>query len=127
MTKTRVINIRLSDEEQSTLSELSDRTGIAGGADLVRWALKQADALIAGTESAAEVWRKKGYQGRLPVIVQFGTDGDLFRPAEARPERPFTIGYFGRLVEEKGVATAAPFLLFKRIKQPNAAVRRKNK
>lgn len=68
-----------------------------------RWALKQADALIAGTASAAEVWRKKGYQGRLPVIVQFGTDGDLFRPAEARPERPFTIGYFGRLVEEKGV------------------------
>ncbi len=66
-------------------------------------ALKQADALIAGTESAANVWRHKGYQGKLPVIAQFGTDGDLFRPAETRPERPFTIGYFGRLVEEKGV------------------------
>ena len=51
MTKTRVINIRLSDEEQATLSELSDRTGIAGGADLVRWALKQA---LRTTQSFAE-------------------------------------------------------------------------
>ena len=69
-----------------------------------RWALKQADALIAGTESAAEVWRRKGYQGRMPVIAQFGTDGDLFHPAQSRPERPFTVGYFGRLVAEKGVS-----------------------
>ncbi len=36
------------------------------------------------------------------MIPQFGTDPDLFHPA-ARPERPFTVGFFGRLVEEKGV------------------------
>ncbi len=68
-----------------------------------RWALHQANALIAGTESAAQVWRRKGYQGRMPVIAQFGTDGNLFHPPQTRPDRPFTIGYFGRLVAEKGV------------------------
>ncbi len=68
-----------------------------------RWTLNRLDGLIAGTDSAAEVWRAKGYTGRMAVIAQFGTDGELFRPAETRPERPFTIGYFGRLVEEKGV------------------------
>ena len=67
------------------------------------WALRRLDGLIAGTDSAAGVWRAKGYRGRMAVIPQFGTDGDVFRPAESRPERPFTIGYFGRLVEEKGV------------------------
>ena len=68
-----------------------------------RWALGRLDGLLAGTESAAQVWRAKGYRGRMAVIPQFGTDGDLFQPAAARPERPFTIGYFGRLVEEKGL------------------------
>ncbi len=68
-----------------------------------RWALAQADVLIAGTEGAAAVWRAKGCRGQLPVIAQFGTDAELFRPPAHRPERPFTIGYFGRLVEEKGL------------------------
>lgn len=68
-----------------------------------RWALGRLDGLIAGTEGAAEVWRSKGYRGLMAVIPQFGTDGDLFQPAPIRPERPFTIGYIGRLVEEKGL------------------------
>ncbi len=69
-----------------------------------RWTLRAVDYAIAGTASAAEVWRAKGYRGRMAVIAQFGTDPALFQPAAARPERPFTIGYFGRLVEEKGIA-----------------------
>lgn len=67
-----------------------------------RWLLNGVDYALMGTESAAEVWREKGYRGALAVIPQFGTDPDLFQPAP-RPERPFTIGYFGRMVEEKGV------------------------
>jgi glycosyltransferase involved in cell wall biosynthesis len=69
-----------------------------------RWVMRGIDALIAGTESSAEVWREKGYTGKVAVIPQFGTDPALFKPAGVRPVRPFTIGYFGRLIEEKGVA-----------------------
>ncbi|MEO1287400.1 MAG: glycosyltransferase family 4 protein, partial [Chloroflexota bacterium] len=36
-------------------------------------------------------------------IPQFGTDHHLFKPANQMPQRPFTIGYIGRLVEEKGI------------------------
>jgi glycosyltransferase involved in cell wall biosynthesis len=68
-----------------------------------RWLLRGVDYALMGTDSAAEVWRAKGYTGRLAVIPQFGTDPDLFQPAP-RPDRPFTVGYFGRLVEEKGVS-----------------------
>ncbi|MEO0561778.1 MAG: glycosyltransferase family 4 protein [Chloroflexota bacterium] len=68
-----------------------------------RWVLNTVDAGIAGTDSAAEVWRAKGYTGPLTVIPQFGTDPDLFQPAGNRPDRPFTVGYVGRLVPEKGV------------------------
>jgi glycosyltransferase involved in cell wall biosynthesis len=68
-----------------------------------RWALRTIDHLIAGTDSAFAVWRQKNYCGPLTVIPQFGTDEHDFRPLEASQPRPYTIGYFGRLVEEKGV------------------------
>ncbi len=67
------------------------------------WVLRHADAAIAGTESAAEVWRAKGYRRRIAIIAQFGVDPDLFAPAPPAPERPFTIGCVARLVPEKGV------------------------
>jgi glycosyltransferase involved in cell wall biosynthesis len=67
------------------------------------WTLRQVDYALMGTESAAEVWRAKGYEGRLRIVPQFGTDPALFAPAPQHPERPFTVGYFGRLVEEKGI------------------------
>ncbi len=69
-----------------------------------RRVLNNVDAAIAGTNSAGTVWREKGYTGTLAVIPQFGTDTNLFQPSPMpRPARPFTIGYFGRLVEEKGI------------------------
>jgi glycosyltransferase involved in cell wall biosynthesis len=67
------------------------------------WALTTVNHLLAGTQSAAQVWRAKGYGGPLTVIPQFGVDPDLFQPCTAPPGRPFTIGYVGRLVEEKGI------------------------
>lgn len=69
------------------------------------WVLNNVDYALVGTESAGEIWRQKGYKGAMAVIPQFGTDADLFQPATSRPDRPFTIGYFGRLVEEKGLFT----------------------
>jgi glycosyltransferase involved in cell wall biosynthesis len=68
-----------------------------------RWTLAHLDALIAGTDSAAEVWRSKGYTGSIAVIPQFGSDATLFHPPETQPARPFAIGYVGRLVPEKGI------------------------
>lgn len=70
-----------------------------------QWVLRRVDYGIAGTPSAAEVWRAKGYRGPLAVIHQFGTDPDLFRPADRpRGGGTFVIGFVGRLVPEKGAA-----------------------
>ena len=68
-----------------------------------RWVLENVDYALVGTASAGEVWREKGYRGPQRVVPQFGVDPDLFHPAPSHPDRPFTIGYFGRLVEEKGL------------------------
>ncbi len=61
---------------------------------------------IAGNQSAVAVLRRKGFQGPIAVIPQFGIDPRLYAPAEARPEeRPsgFVVGFAGRLVPEKGI------------------------
>lgn len=68
-----------------------------------RYAIRNADYALAGTSAAAAVLRSKGYVGPLAVIPQFGTSPDLFQPAASFPERPFTIGYIGRIVPEKGL------------------------
>jgi glycosyltransferase involved in cell wall biosynthesis len=71
-----------------------------------RWVLNTVDYALVGTQSAGDVWRAKGYTKPLKVIPQFGIDAELFKPREPitpSESRPFRIGYFGRLVEEKGV------------------------
>ncbi|WP_376793010.1 glycosyltransferase family 4 protein [Thermoflexus sp.] len=65
--------------------------------------LGSADAAIVGSETAARVWRAKGYTGPIAVIPQVGVDPVVFSPAPERPPRPFTIGYVGRWVPEKGI------------------------
>lgn len=67
------------------------------------WLLNGVDYALAGTESAAAVWRAKGYRGPMSVVPQFGVDPDLFHPTPKPSEHPFTVGYIGRLVAEKGV------------------------
>ncbi|MDW8327432.1 MAG: glycosyltransferase, partial [Anaerolineales bacterium] len=76
---------------------------------LERDVLARADGAIAGNAACAEVWRAKGYRGPLWVIPQFGVDTELFKPQDEgqgmgnRSPRPFTVGYAGRLVPEKGL------------------------
>jgi len=66
--------------------------------------LKGVDYAIAGSQGAAEVWREKGYTGRLAIIPQFGVDPELYTPNRQQDsDRGFLIGYAGRLVPEKGV------------------------
>ncbi|PZW25437.1 glycosyltransferase involved in cell wall biosynthesis [Thermosporothrix hazakensis] len=64
---------------------------------------------IAGNQDAADVLRRKGYRKSVHVIPQFGFDTDIFKrtvPLQPpAPERPFVIGYVGRLVEQKGIST----------------------
>ncbi|MCB9461207.1 MAG: glycosyltransferase family 4 protein [Anaerolineaceae bacterium] len=67
------------------------------------WVMHNVDAAIAGTYSASDVYRAKGFKKAIAVIPQFGTDPDLFAPVTQKSNRPFTIGYVGRLVEEKGL------------------------
>lgn len=69
-----------------------------------RAALRSVDYALVGTDSAADVWRQKGYTGKLAVIPQFGVDPALFSPPEDRPTpRCIKIGYAGRLWIGKGI------------------------
>lgn len=70
---------------------------------LEAWVLGHSDAAIAGNADAVTVLRRKGFTGPAPIIPQVGFDPDLFHPPVERPARPFTIGYYGRLVAAKGV------------------------
>lgn len=68
---------------------------------------------IAGTQSAARVLRRAGYEKSLAVIPQFGVDPERFAPDESARYRTradlglevndFLVGFGGRLVREKGV------------------------
>ena len=69
-----------------------------------RYVLDRADHAIAGTQGAAAVLRSKGYQRQVDLIPQFGVDEAIYRPAGSpAADRPYTVGYVGRLVPEKGV------------------------
>lgn len=71
-----------------------------------RYSFRYAAHAIAGNHAAASVLRAKGYAGPLTVIPQFGIDPTLFAPAAQPAEpRPFTIGYAGGLIPEKGLDT----------------------
>ena len=65
--------------------------------------LARADAGLVGSAEAAAVWRAKGFTGPLTVVPQFGVDEEAFTPGPPRTGVPFTVGFAGRLVPEKGV------------------------
>ncbi len=84
------------------------------------YVLKRADALLIGNSEAAEVWERKGYRKPMHLIPQFGVDPAIYYRRERvtkrkktsvfkqrnvnPPSQPaLTIGYVGRLVEEKGI------------------------
>jgi glycosyltransferase involved in cell wall biosynthesis len=64
-----------------------------------RWAA----SAVAGNQEALRVLRAKGYTGPAHVIPQFGVDPALYDQARPPDGGPFTIGYVGRLVPEKGI------------------------
>jgi glycosyltransferase involved in cell wall biosynthesis len=68
---------------------------------------RHATMAIAGNRAAAQVLQRKGYEGPIRVIPQFGFDTDIYKRSAPRrprnPNDPFTIGFIGRLKEEKGL------------------------
>lgn len=68
-----------------------------------RFVLHAADAIVAGNQGAATLLKTWDYQGNIFVMPQIGVDTDLFFPQPQEKNRVFTIGYVGRLVQEKGV------------------------
>ncbi len=67
-----------------------------------RYTHRRAPAAIAGNQDALDVLRRRGYRGPVE-IVPLALDPALYPPREAPRGDPFTIGYLGRLVREKGV------------------------
>lgn len=69
-------------------------------------AFKRSAGALAGNQEAADILKERGWSGPTEVIPQFGVDEQAFRlPDGPRPNRPFTIGYAGRLTPEKGLPT----------------------
>ncbi len=75
-----------------------------------------AKAGVCGNHEAAEILRAKGFTGETPEIPQMGVNLALFAPKDPAPaaraalrqelglpDAALTVGYVGRLVEEKGV------------------------
>ncbi len=65
---------------------------------------------IAGNAEAREVLKRKGYEGEVVVLPQFGVDPAIFRPLatldeeeSAKQDEAFHIGYAGGLLPEKGL------------------------
>lgn len=72
-----------------------------------RYNYQHAALALAGNRDAQEVLRRKGFRGPIHLIPQFGFDPEIYRRSEPRLVRaagaPFTLGYLGRLVENKGL------------------------
>ncbi len=74
-------------------------------------ALKQVSAAYMCSETVNEVLETKGFDKPIQ-IAPFGVDLEMFKPKTAVIERnePFTIGYVGRLIPEKGLMVLAEAL-----------------
>jgi glycosyltransferase involved in cell wall biosynthesis len=68
---------------------------------------RHASVALAGNRDARDVLKHKGFPGPIRIIPQFGFDTEIYRRTQPRPARtadaPFTLGYLGRLVENKGL------------------------
>lgn len=76
-----------------------------------QFVLKYSDYAIAGNKEARDNLRRKGFKKRVKVLPQLGINPGIFRKTDVKILRQrlglnsFTIGYVGRLVEEKGILT----------------------
>lgn len=76
---------------------------------LIEWFnLVSSNGAIAGNHDAKEILEDAGFKKPLAVIPQLGVDLQTFYPAHlAEHEKQQTIGFIGRITEEKGVMLLA--------------------
>lgn len=76
---------------------------------ICQFVLNTVKAIIPGNQDGANIMRQWGYAGLLEVMPQMGVDPDFFAPpdppidAPKRGDRPFRIGFLGRLAKAKGI------------------------
>lgn len=77
---------------------------------------RHAAMALAGNRDAAEVLKRKGYRGPTRIIPQFGFDTEIYKRSAPRPPRAsgdsFTLGFIGRLKEEKGLLSMVEALTY---------------
>ncbi len=67
---------------------------------------RAAGAVVCASTEAADVLRRQGYRGLTPIIPGMGVDTTRFTPEPSLPLRArLVVGYAGRLVPEKDIAT----------------------
>ena len=73
---------------------------------------RQSAGAISGNQAGREILEKNGYRQPVAVIPQYGVDPDFFQPADGtklrqtlKVDRRFVIGYVGRLLPEKNIAS----------------------
>jgi glycosyltransferase involved in cell wall biosynthesis len=80
---------------------------------ICQFVLNTVKAIVPGNQDGANIMRQWGYGGLLEVMPQMGVDPDFFSPRERQgvtslgesegSDRPFNIGYLGRLAQAKGI------------------------
>ncbi len=72
---------------------------------VTRRTLAAADAVFCANHEASVLLRNWGYSRPTPIVPAVGVDTSTFTPCTPRSAAPFTIGYIGRLIPEKGIGT----------------------
>jgi glycosyltransferase involved in cell wall biosynthesis len=70
-----------------------------------RFVFDTAQLILAGNHDGAKLLYQWGYKGLVEVMPQMGVDPDFFQAIPKPHSQEFCIGFFGRLVPEKGIDT----------------------
>lgn len=71
-----------------------------------QFVLNTARLMLPGNQDGANILHRWGYTGMLEVMPQMGVDPEFFAPRQHetdKRDRPFQIGFLGRLTKSKGI------------------------
>ncbi|MDD1420988.1 glycosyltransferase family 4 protein [Dolichospermum sp. ST_sed1] len=70
---------------------------------ICQFVLNTASLVLPGNQDGADIMRRWGYTSLLEVMPQMGVDPEFFAPRQQKVDRPFHIGFLGRLTHSKGI------------------------